>query len=169
MVCPIMKVDLASYGRSGERARQSSDFISLRPRECPNLDLAFLRYLCESFAHLAVEGSCSFPGKSYLTPATPFCTIIVTSSLSISIWAAGLGFHEEWLRDEPFDATATGSGSYILTAGANSLLETGHMRFGMRAFLFCVPSLFSHFPEKEAFAFLGALVARPRLLATDCD
>jgi hypothetical protein len=63
-----------------------------------------------------------------------------------------LGFHEEWLRDEPFDATATGSGSYIQTAGANSLLETGHMRFGMRAF-YLRPEPHFHFPEIEAFAF----------------
>ncbi len=39
-------------------------------------------------------------------------------------------FHAEWLRDEPYDATATDQGSYIPVAGANSLLETGYMRFG---------------------------------------
>jgi hypothetical protein len=59
-----------------------------------------------------------------------------------SLFGVNLGFHEEWLRDEPFDATATGSGSYIPTAGANSLLETGYMRFGMRAFLFAFRASF---------------------------
>jgi hypothetical protein len=38
-----------------------------------------------------------------------------------------VGFHEEWLRDEPFDATTTGQ---LLGTGVNSLLVfPGYMRF----------------------------------------
>ena len=44
---------------------------------------------------------------------------------------SGPGFHAEWLRDEPCDATATGSGASPST-GANSLPETGNMRFGVQ-------------------------------------
>jgi hypothetical protein len=39
-------------------------------------------------------------------------------------------------------------------SGANSLLETGNMGFGMRA-VFGIPTPLFLFPEKEAFRFLG--------------
>jgi hypothetical protein len=45
---------------------------------------------------------------------------------------SGPEFHAEWLRDEPYDATATDPRSYIPDAGATSLLETGNMGFGKR-------------------------------------
>jgi hypothetical protein len=38
-------------------------------------------------------------------------------------------FHEEWLRDEPCDATTTGLKPLFRATGVNSLLETGYMRF----------------------------------------
>jgi hypothetical protein len=41
-------------------------------------------------------------------------------------------FHEEWLRDEPFDATTTGLKPLFRATGVNSLLETGNMRFGAK-------------------------------------
>ncbi len=71
------------------------------------------------------------PCLQVLTPGYPCCLIPLDSppspryDLSGLLFGADLGFHAEWLRDEPYDATATGLGSYILTAGANSHPEDG--------------------------------------------
>jgi hypothetical protein len=62
-------------------------------------------------------------------------------------------FHAEWLRDEPCDATATGSGSYIPTARCQLPPGNGEHEIRMRASFLLHSDLFSHFPEKEAFVF----------------
>jgi hypothetical protein len=49
------------------------------------------------------------------------------------LFGADLGFHEEWLRDEPCEATTTGSGVISRSPGVNSHPETGDMRFGVPA------------------------------------
>jgi hypothetical protein len=70
------------------------------------------------------------------------------------LFGADLGFHEEWLRDEPFDATTTGSGSSISIDRCQlSPWYRGNMRFGMRRNLFGISFLFSSFPGKEDFVF----------------
>ena len=72
-------------------------------------------------------------GSSGLTILLPIRIIYLTSLL----FGAGLGFHAEWLRDEPADATATGPGSSIRGRQVPTLdPATGDMRFGMREF-FC--------------------------------
>jgi hypothetical protein len=38
---------------------------------------------------------------------------------------ADLGFHAEWLRDEPEEATTTGSEVYFWSPGVNSLPDAG--------------------------------------------
>ena len=81
---------------------------------------------------LAIHDDFSHRAKSWLTSRC---------SISYHYWnkfalRSEPEFHAEWLRDEPYDATATDPGSYILDAGANSLLGTGNMRFGCE--LFCI-------------------------------
>lgn len=49
-----------------------------------------------------------------------------------SIFRLRREFHEEWLRDEPCDATTTGLKPLFQATGVNSLLETGNMRFGAK-------------------------------------
>ena len=67
------------------------------------------------------------------------------------LFGADLGFHAEWLRDEPCDATATGSRSSIATARCQlSTRRTGNMRFGVREFKH-FQSLFFRYPGKEDF------------------
>ncbi len=64
-----------------------------------------------------------------LTPGPPFCTIVGTSSV-FNQMKAGPEFHAEWLRDEPYDATATDPGSYI--PGAWCQLSPGNREHGIR-------------------------------------
>jgi hypothetical protein len=69
---------------------------------------------------------------------------------------SGPEFHAEWLRDEPCDATATGSGSYILTARCQLPPGNGEHEIRMRALIFIAfRFLFSHFLEKRPFNFRG--------------
>jgi hypothetical protein len=57
-------------------------------------------------------------------------------------------FHAEWLRDEPCDATATGSRSYIPTARCQLPPGNGEHEIRMRTIIsICIPILF--------FLFLG--------------
>ena len=60
-------------------------------------------------------------------------------------------FHAEWLRDEPCDATATGSRSYIPTARCQLPPGNGEHEIRMRAFGIPITSFL--FPGKEAFQF----------------
>jgi len=60
------------------------------------------------------------------------------------LFGADLGFHEEWLRDEPCEATTTGSGVISRSPGVNSHPETGDMRFGVPQF--CI-SFFFFLPD----------------------
>src|ERR1700722_11044406 len=69
-----------------------------------------------------------------------------------------LEFHAEWLRDEPRDATATESRSYIAIAGANSRPVTGTMRFGYANRLAFKSSVFPEplfLPGKGVLSFTG--------------
>jgi hypothetical protein len=62
-------------------------------------------------------------------------------------------FHAEWLRDEPYDATATDPGSYIPDDWCQ--LSPGNGEHGIRhaSYFILHSDLFSYFPEKEAFVF----------------
>jgi hypothetical protein len=60
-------------------------------------------------------------------------------------------FHAEWLRDEPCDATATGSRSYIPTARCQLPPGNGEHEIRMRASGIPITSFL--FPGKEAFEF----------------
>jgi len=62
------------------------------------------------------------------------------------------GFHAEWLRDEPSDATATGSGSSIPTVRCQLSPGNREHEIRTRDVLASVAS-FLLFLEKEAFAF----------------
>ena len=64
-----------------------------------------------------------------LTPPDAFCTIVGTSSV-FNQMKVGPEFHAEWLRDEPYDATATDPGSYI--PGAWCQLSPGNREHGIR-------------------------------------
>jgi hypothetical protein len=85
-----------------------------------------------SRAHLGeqeAESRVNFEGptaRSVLTHARVMRSIYI----QVGPFAGWREFHAEWLRDEPCDATATGPGSSIPGAGANSLPDTGNMRFG---------------------------------------
>jgi len=68
------------------------------------------------------------------------------------LFGADLGFHAEWLRDEPSEATTTGSGIKSRSPGVNSLPEAGNMRFGVPAFS-ASRSLFFLISGKEVFLF----------------
>jgi hypothetical protein len=93
-----------------------------------------------------------------LTPFPAFCRITGTSSLSNSL-GRGPEFHAEWLRDEPYDATATDPGSYI--PGAWCQLSPGNREHGIRnaRCIFCIRFPIASFPfflEKEAVSFWAA-------------
>src|SRR6478735_5022019 len=64
-----------------------------------------------------------------LTPPVVFCSIVGTS-LVFNQMKAEPEFHAEWLRDEPYDATATDPGSYI--PGAWCQLSPGNREHGIR-------------------------------------
>jgi hypothetical protein len=97
------------------------------------------------------DGSCrdvSPPSTTLLTSARP-CLYHLSSLL----FGADLGFHEEWLRDEPFDATTTGSGSSISVDRCQlSPWYRGNMRFGVRRYFLHLVPLFL-IPGKEDFVF----------------
>jgi hypothetical protein len=61
---------------------------------------------------------------------------------------AGPEFHAEWLRDEPYDATATDPGSYI--PGAWCQLSPGNREHGIRN----ARTIFTRFPI-ASFPFPG--------------
>jgi hypothetical protein len=70
-------------------------------------------------------------------------------------------FHEEWLREEPYDATTTGLKPLFQATGVNSLLETGNMRFeGHTPFL-------PHDPQSTRTACAAAYVVIPSRDVTD--
>ena len=67
---------------------------------------------------------------------------------------SGPEFHAEWLRDEPYDATATDPGSYI--PGAWCQLSPGNREHGIRhARCICIPIASFPFPGKRGLCFLG--------------
>ena len=66
----------------------------------------------------------------------------------------GPEFHAEWLRDEPYDATATDPGSYI--PGAWCQLSPGNREHGIRhARCIGIPIASFPFPGKRGLCFLG--------------
>jgi hypothetical protein len=68
------------------------------------------------------------------------------------LFGADLGFHAEWLRDEPYEATTTGSEFIFWSPGVNSRPTKGeHEIRGAR--IFSISFLFSSFPGKEDFMF----------------
>jgi hypothetical protein len=67
--------------------------------------------------------------ENHLTPPVAFCSIGGTSSV-FNQMKAEPEFHAEWLRDEPYDATATDPGSYI--PGAWCQLSPGNREHGIR-------------------------------------
>jgi hypothetical protein len=78
---------------------------------------------------------------------------------------SGPEFHAEWLRDEPYDATATDPGSSI--PGAWCQLSPGNREHGIRqARCICFPIASFPFPGKRGLCFLGSFFeARPQLFA----
>jgi hypothetical protein len=82
-----------------------------------------------------------------LTPTVAFCTIVGTSS-AFNQMKTEPEFHAEWLRDEPYDATATDPGSYI--PGAWCQLSPGNREHGIRNARF----IWSRFPI-ASFPFPG--------------
>src|ERR1017187_1677813 len=101
---------------------------------------------------------------SPLTSLPAFCSITRTSSLFIHL-GSGPEFHAEWLRDEPYDATATDPRSYI--PGVWCQLSPGNREHGIRhARCICIPIASFPFPGKRGLCFLRPLFqARPQLLA----
>src|ERR1700679_998168 len=90
-----------------------------------------------------------------------------TSSYS-SLLHGKFEFHAEWLRDEPCDATATGSGSYIQTARGQLPPGNGEHEIRMRAlFLFAFRPLFPFSWKKRPLYFRRFLPARPQLFAAE--
>jgi hypothetical protein len=92
------------------------------------------------------ERNCGY--RIFLTNLSRRCRIVDKFALR-----ADLEFHAEWLRDEPCDATATGSGSYILTARCQLPPGNGEHEIRMRSLFVLHSDLFSLFLEKEAFVF----------------
>jgi hypothetical protein len=78
------------------------------------------------------------------------------------LFGADLGFHEEWLRDEPREATTTGSGGNSWSPGVNSRPEQGEHEIRGAAFLASRTSF--PFPEKRFWFSEQFYFARPRLL-----
>src|SRR6202049_2673697 len=69
---------------------------------------------------------------------------------------SGPEFHAEWLRDEPYDATATDPGSYI--PGAWCQLSPGNREHGIRnarIIQYRIPIASVPFPGKRGLCFLG--------------
>jgi len=101
-----------------------------------------------------------------LTPPDAFCNIVGTSSV-FNQMKAEPEFNAEWLRDEPYDATATDPGSYI--PGAWCQLSPGNREHGIRnaRILFTrFPIASFPFPGKRGLSFLGRFFeARPQLFA----
>lgn len=86
-----------------------------------------------------------------------------------ALYRANLEFHAEWLRDEPCDATATGSRSYIVIAWCQLSPGNGEHEIRARGFYFRFPVTSFPFSGKEVFAFRRLLFqARPQLLA-ECE
>ena len=114
----------------------------------------------------AIQGQQGNP----LTPPDAFCNIVGTSSV-FNHMKAEPEFHAEWLRDEPYDATATDPGSYI--PGAWCQLSPGNREHGIRnaRSICCIRFPIASFPiswKKRPFVFLGRFFeARPRLLAEE--
>ena len=99
-----------------------------------------------------------------LTADRSVCIIVGTSSLGVHS-LSGPEFHAEWLRDEPADATATGSGSYIPNVWCQ--LSPGNREHGIRqARCICFPIASFPFPGKRGHLLLWPLFpARPQLFA----
>ena len=74
--------------------------------------------------------------------------------LSSLLFGADLGFHAEWLRDEPYEATTTGSELIFWSPGVNSRPTKGEHEIRGAEFL-SISFLFSSYPGKEDFAFQG--------------
>ena len=72
-------------------------------------------------------------------------------SLSL-LYGADLGFHAEWLRDEPYEATTTGSEFIFWSPGVNSRPTQGEHEIRGAEFL-ASRSSFPHSTGKEDFAF----------------
>jgi hypothetical protein len=105
----------------------------------------------------SVRGGLIPPSITPLTLPSKFCNIVGTSSVFKQMKAEP-EFHAEWLRDEPYDATATDPGSYI--PGAWCQLSPGNREHGIRnARLISTRFPIASFPiswKKRPFAFWAA-------------
>src|SRR5579862_2923338 len=72
--------------------------------------------------------------------------------LSSLLYGADLGFHAEWLRDEPYEATTTGSEFIFWSPGVNSRPTQGEHEIRGAEFP-ASRSSFPHSSGKEDFAF----------------
>jgi hypothetical protein len=81
--------------------------------------------------------------------------------LTSLLYGADLGFHAEWLRDEPYEATTTGSEFIFWSPGVNSRPTQGEHEIRGAEFP-ASRSSFPHSTGKEDFAFRALFkTARP--------
>ena len=84
--------------------------------------------LCRACVRYSKHRTSRVQGLRFLQWAL-LCAKTDTFSLAGRLSSPRREFHEEWLRDEPCDATTTGLKPLFRATGVNSLLETGNMRF----------------------------------------